>query len=61
MDVKNKIVAVTGAPPGISLFAAGLLTERGAKRSLVSRSKDKTVAELWTAPPIVDGQLSNNI
>lgn len=38
MDVKNKIVIVTGASSGIGLATAKLLTERGAKLALVSRS-----------------------
>jgi len=41
MDVHNKIVIVTGASSGIGLATARLLTERGAKASLVSRSKEK--------------------
>jgi short-subunit dehydrogenase len=41
MEVKNKIVIVTGASSGIGLAAAKLLTERGAKLALVSRSKEK--------------------
>ena len=41
MDVKNKIVIVTGASSGIGLATAKLLTERGAKLALVSRSKEK--------------------
>ncbi len=41
MDVKNKIVIVTGASSGIGLATAKLLTERGAKLALISRSKEK--------------------
>jgi NADP-dependent 3-hydroxy acid dehydrogenase YdfG len=41
MDVKNKVVIVTGASSGIGLATAKLLTERGAKVALVSRSKEK--------------------
>ena len=44
MDVKNKIVVVTGASSGIGLATARLLTERGAKLALVSRSKEKLEA-----------------
>jgi len=44
MDVKNKIVVVTGASSGIGLATARLLTERGAKLALVSRSKEKLKA-----------------
>ena len=41
MDVQDKIVIVTGASSGIGLATAKLLTERGAKVALVSRSKEK--------------------
>jgi short-subunit dehydrogenase len=41
MDVKGKIVIVTGASSGIGLATARLLTEHGAKVALVARSKDK--------------------
>jgi short-subunit dehydrogenase len=44
MDVKNKVVIVTGASSGIGLATAKLLTERGAKLALVSRSKEKLEA-----------------
>ena len=41
MDVADKVVIVTGASSGIGLAAARLLTVKGAKVVLVSRSKDK--------------------
>ena len=44
MDVNNKIVVVTGASSGIGLATTKLLTKRGAKLALVSRSKEKLEA-----------------
>ena len=44
MDVKNNVVIVTGSSSGIGLATAKLLTERGAKLALVSRSKEKLEA-----------------
>jgi short-subunit dehydrogenase len=41
MDVRNKVVIVTGASSGIGLATARLLAEKGAKLALVSRSKEK--------------------
>lgn len=41
MDVRNKIVIVTGASSGIGLATATLLAEQGAKLALVSHSKEK--------------------
>ena len=41
MDVRNKIVIVTGASSGIGLATAELLAKKGAKLALVSRSKGK--------------------
>jgi short-subunit dehydrogenase len=41
MDIKDKIVIVTGASSGIGLAAAELLTKRGAKVALVARSIDR--------------------
>lgn len=41
MDVQNKVVIVTGASSGIGLATAKLLSEKGAKVSLVSRLKEK--------------------
>lgn len=41
MDVRNKVVIVTGASSGIGLATARLLTKHGAKVALVSRSKEK--------------------
>ncbi len=41
MDVRNKIVIVTGASSGIGLATAKLLSKHGAKLALVSRSRDK--------------------
>jgi short-subunit dehydrogenase len=41
MDIKNKVVIVTGASSGIGLATAKLLSEKGAKLALVARSKEK--------------------
>lgn len=41
VDVKNKVVILTGASSGIGLATARLLSEHGAKLALVARSKDK--------------------
>lgn len=41
MDIQDKIVIVTGASSGIGLATAELLTAKGAKVALVSRSKDR--------------------
>ena len=41
MDVKGKVVIVTGASSGIGLATARLLSSKGAKCVLVSRSRDK--------------------
>jgi len=41
VDVKNKIVIITGASSGIGLATAKLLDKQGAKLALVARSKDK--------------------
>ncbi len=41
MDIKNKIVVVTGASSGIGKAAAELLTEQGARVALVARSENK--------------------
>ncbi len=41
MDVKGKVVIVTGASGGIGLAAAKLLASKGAKLALVARSKEK--------------------
>ncbi|MFB3766047.1 MAG: SDR family NAD(P)-dependent oxidoreductase [Methanotrichaceae archaeon] len=41
MDVRNKVVIITGASSGIGLATAKLLSERGAKLALVSRSNEK--------------------
>jgi short-subunit dehydrogenase len=41
MEVKNKVVIVTGASSGIGLATAILLTKNGAKVALVARSADK--------------------
>lgn len=43
MDIKGKVVIVTGASSGIGLAAAKLLTKAGAKVALVARSKDELV------------------
>jgi len=44
MEIKNKVVIVTGASSGIGLAVSRLLTEQGAKVALVARSKDKLEA-----------------
>ena len=41
MDIKNKIVIVTGASSGIGEALARLLSSRGAKVVLAARSKEK--------------------
>ncbi len=41
MDVRNKVVIITGASSGIGLATAKLLAKHGAKLALVSRSKEK--------------------
>jgi short-subunit dehydrogenase len=41
MEVQNKVVIVTGASSGIGYATAKLLSEKGAKLALVSRSKEK--------------------
>lgn len=41
MDIKDKVVIVTGASYGIGLAVAELLTRRGAKVALVARSLDR--------------------
>lgn len=41
MEIKNKVVIVTGASSGIGLATAKLLAQNGAKVALVSRSKEK--------------------
>ena len=41
MNIKNKVVIVTGASSGIGYASAKLLAEKGAKTVLVSRSRGK--------------------
>jgi len=41
MEIKDKVVIVTGASSGIGLAAAKLLAQHGAKVALVARSEDK--------------------
>lgn len=41
MNIKNKVVIVTGASSGIGLATARLLAQKGAKVALVARSKEK--------------------
>ena len=44
MDVRDKVVIVTGASSGIGLAVAKLLARQGAKVALAARSKDKLEA-----------------
>ena len=44
MDVRDKVVIVTGASSGIGLAVAKLLARHGAKVALAARSKDKLEA-----------------
>jgi short-subunit dehydrogenase len=44
MEVRDKVIIVTGASGGIGLATARLLAERGARLALVARSKDKLEA-----------------
>ena len=44
MDIKDKVAIVTGASSGIGLATAKLLSVKGAKLTLVARSKDKLEA-----------------
>jgi short-subunit dehydrogenase len=41
MDVRDKVVIVTGASSGIGLATAWLFAERGARLALVARSRDR--------------------
>jgi short-subunit dehydrogenase len=50
MNIKNKIVIVTGASSGIGLATAKLLTGKGAKVALVARSKEKLIKLSKTLP-----------
>lgn len=61
MDVKNKVVIVTGASSGIGLATAKLLAEKGAKVALVSRSKEKLdrLAKLIRNSLVVQADMSN--
>jgi len=56
MEIKNKVVIITGASGGIGLATAKLLSNKGAKVALVARSKDKLIAlskELPDSLPVV--------
>ncbi len=56
MEIKNKVVVVTGASAGIGRATGKLLTKHGAKVALVARSKDKLEAlskELTGSFPVV--------
>jgi len=50
MDIKDKVVIVTGASGGIGLAAAKLFFESGAKVVLAARSKDKLDAIVRSMP-----------
>lgn len=41
MDIRNKVIIITGASSGIGLATAKILSKQGAKLALVSRSKEK--------------------
>src|SRR4051812_35679448 len=44
MDVRDKVVVITGASEGIGMAAAKLFVQRGSKVALVARSTDKLAA-----------------
>ncbi len=50
MEIKSKIAIVTGASSGIGLSTAKLLSQKGAKVALVSRSKEKLEKLLGEIP-----------
>ena len=41
MDIRNKVVIITGASTGIGLATVKLFAKNGAKVALAARSKDK--------------------
>jgi NADP-dependent 3-hydroxy acid dehydrogenase YdfG len=53
MNVKDKVIILTGASAGIGLATAHLLEKQGAKLVLVARSKEKLEA--------LSRELSNSI
>jgi len=61
LDVRNKVVIVTGASSGIGLATVKLLAKRGAKLALVSRSKEKLekLAERISNSLVVPTDMSN--
>ncbi len=61
LDVRNKVVIVTGASSGIGLATVKLLAKRGAKLALVSRSKEKLekLAERISSSFVVPADMSN--
>lgn len=61
MNLRNKVVIVTGASSGIGLATAKLLAKKGAKLALVSRSKEKLEKIARTIPDslVVPADMSN--
>ena len=61
LDVRNKVVIVTGASSGIGLATVKLLAKKGAKLALVSRSREKLerIAKRISNSLVVPNDMSN--